>query len=374
MIRPISWISLVILVGGLVVGAWRSWSPKNFNVDESAVNSGATTAVLLASKGKSIWIQHQVIEFNSRHQKEQVAVRFVEDRDAMTGILYGRQKPELWCPDSPLWVDRLNDLWIRGRGKPLVDETGPSFRLLMRTPLVFLTTVDKAAYLRPLLGSTSAWNDVEEIATGRKSTPWVGLRMGIANPLSSNSGMLALAMAATEYASRRGDPEPTAALVGSPGFQQCLNDIERCARVYPGTFELTSAYEANPAIADVIVTPESDALDAVRHNRRLAVIYPSPALDADNAICVLDGRWSSARQIGVANDFVEFLERPDALKDLAGYDMRPPHGLDESAIDGALDGFRDNGLRETYTTGTLPSYAALNALAYQWKHAPNHSG
>lgn len=366
MANPVARIAVAILLIGLVVGVLRSWLLRNEVANGTAVNGGVTSVVLLTSTAKSIWIQRQVKQFNVTNDKVQVVVRFVEDRDAMTGILYGRQQPELWCPDSPLWVERINELWEKQHGAALVDEDPSNFRLLMRSPLVFLTTKKKAAFLQPLLGSGNAWANMAKLSTGGTRAPWGSFHYGIADPIASNSGVLALAMAAGEYAHQDNNAELTAHFVSDPGFSSYLTELQKGSRMYASTIKLTSAYVDDPKIADLIITQESLAVDAVRHNDQLVVIYPQPTLEADESICVVDGPWASADQKALAHKFVDFLSRPDAVSDLPQFDMHPPPGLDETGIAADLAKFHDNGLSGQCTVATPPTYGVLNALAYQW--------
>jgi hypothetical protein len=366
MARSINRLTIAVLVVGLIIGGWRSWGPRAHVEDDIAVNGGVTIVPLLTTKTKSIWIQHEVTEFNAAHDKVQVHLKFIEARDAMDSIIYGKQKPVLWCPDSPLWVVRVNDLWRSRHGRELVDDSSPSdVCVTMRTPLVFLTTADKARFLGPLLGSDHAWQSIESMSNGDARTPWGGFRLANADPLYSNSGILMLAMIANEYAAANG-ASPAPALASDAGFNAHLKTIEGSARIYPGTFELTQAYAATPSIADAIVTYESAAMDAVRHNHQLAVIYPQPTMVAEETVCVVGGPWATDTQKEVAREFVAFLRAPESAHDSTVYDMRPPALGDDSGIDRKLTALESNGFRTMYTSSSLPPYDVLNALIYDW--------
>lgn len=365
---PLRNIAVAILLIGFVVGGWRVWTLRGQSIDDAAVNSGVTSVVLLTSKGKSIWIQHQVIAYNSRHDKARVEVKFVEDRDAMTGILYGRQRPALWCPDSTLWDERLNNLWTAGHSGSLIGQDEADFRVLMRSPLVFLTTSRKAAFLQPILSGPQPWEQIDKLASGESTSPWGGFRLGMPTPSASNTGILTLGLAAVEYARLHNGGNLTTALLNDPGFTLYIQHIAQASRVYAGPYELTEAFRKDNGIADVIVIPESAALDAVRHDNRLSVIYPQPTLDENNAVSIVDGPWCTQAQLAVARDFLGYISRPDAINGLAQYDMRPPMGIDESDIDDELTRYRKQGLQPAYTSTDVPPYAVLNALTYKWSH------
>lgn len=382
-LTPLAKIILVLLVLGAAIGSYRYWQrsqgitgagrtaseTSGSKQAEGAPSVAADNGQLqfITSASKKGWIVEQIDKFNALPTtKMPVALKSVETREAMHQILDGKAKPALWSPSSVIWADRLDEAY---KGKQLLDTSdGNSYRVILRTPIVFLTTQEKARFLRPLLASPNCWSNIRNLSAGQKRAPWGNLKWAHADPLNANSGMLALALILADYADQTGQGGSIEALANSGAFITHLKAVERRivynAAVEKGSSALVSSFAADPSRYDFIVTYESDGLREVSKNDELAVIYPNPTANSENAVAVLDGEWMTPAQKEGALSFVKYLAQPEAARDGLKEHFRPVRG---ASLSGEISRYAANGFRQSYSAIELPPYAALNAAAYKWR-------
>ena len=175
---PVLKLSAIVLLAGLAVGGWRSWHLGHDGRPLAGGNEGVARLELLTTADKASWIRAQVYSFNYQNQgRYQITVKYLDSREAMQKVINGTEQPVLWSPESPVWINRANDVWRANTHHGLVAmDDFSSFRVFLRSPLVFLTTRDKAVSLRPYLGSANPWTSVHDMCDGRISLPFGKLR------------------------------------------------------------------------------------------------------------------------------------------------------------------------------------------------------
>ena len=400
-LKPLGKITLLILALGIAFGGYRFWSQSkqaggnatenrradNRNGEVSTAGSGGNDAPgngsnssnggndnpvssseiqIISSNTKKGWLADQIDAFNAQ-QKGGVKVvsKAVETREAMTGILGGKYKPALWSPSSVIWADRLAQVWEDKTGKTLLD-TGDvnSYRQIFKSPIVFLTTREKAKFLRPLL-ENDAWSNIRKISDGKIRVPYGRFHWAHADPLNANSGMLTMALILSDYTQKTGQGGSIAAVAKSGEFATYLKALEKDFvnddAVTKGSSALVKSFAQDPSRYDFVTAYESAALDQVVKNPDLVAIYPSPTVNSEQAITALDWPDYSEAQKKAARDFLEFVAQPASIK--AGYKeyFRPSRGDNR-----AISKYSDNGFRSSYTAIEVPPYLALNDAGYQW--------
>ncbi len=386
-LTPLSKMILLLLVVGGAIGGYRWYGQTQSGGSQNSSKSGgfsppqipglggnsntktdAPSAELqfITSASKKGWIVEQIEKYNALPTtKTPVVLKSVETREAMHQILDGKVKPALWSPSSVIWADRLAEAY---KGKTILD-TGDadSYRVILRTPMVFLTTKTKAKFLRPLLSSPNVWNNIRALSNGKR-VPWGNFKWAHADPLNANSGMLALALILADYAEKTSQSGAIENVANSKGFVNYLKALERKivynAAVEKGSSALVKSFAEDPSRYDFIVAYEANALEEVAKNPDLAVIYPTPTANAENAVAVLDGPWLSPAQKSGARDFLRFLAQPDAARDALKEHFRPARG---ASLGAELARYGENGFRQSYSAIELPPYAALNAAAFKWR-------
>jgi len=191
--------------------------------DTSTQTGGASSTVganelqIVTSASKRGWLNTQIDNFNAQSDVKLVP-KLVETREAMQQIIAGKLHPALWSPSSVIWADRLAEVLEQKTGHSPLD-TGDlnSYRSVLRTPIVFLTTKANAQTLRPLLSSPACWTNIQKLSNGGIAFPG-GFKWAHADPLNANSGMLTLALIVADYANRTGQSGSIQNIANSPAF------------------------------------------------------------------------------------------------------------------------------------------------------------
>ncbi len=396
-LTPLGKLLLFILVAGGAIGAWRLWqrSPgapqvsvpkvpglggllkpgsKTGGGSAPVAEDGSVVIPFVITAAKKDWVKDQIERFNAANQgKYRIEEKPVPSREAMHAILSGKEQPVLWSPGSPIWPNRLAEAWAESHGgQQLLDMTDPNaYRVFLRSPLVVLTTKEKAAFLRPLLSGPKPWSALREASMGRRKAPWGRLRFSHADPLTSSSGMLTLALILNEYAAETGRLGELEQVANDRRFITWMKELET-GLVYDepaekGTTALTKAYIEDPSRYDFITAYESAALEAAPKNPELAVLYPSPTAVSEHAVSLLSGDWVSEKQRAGAAAFLQFLGGKEAIQEGIRYYFRPASPSGSLSLSDAIGRVSSQGFQQTYTTAELPRYEALNSAAFQWR-------
>jgi len=370
------YIAAGVLLLGLSVGAWRSWHGSKSDQPLAGSGTGVVNISLVTTQSKRDWVTDQIYQFNYTHPQVHVTFKFIESRSAMQAILFGKETPDLWSPDSPSLVTALVDNWSKAHHTTIVDTTNPeTFRVFQRSPLVFLTTKTKALYLRPILSSRNPWEGIRKLGASPTSTPWHSFSFVHADPTNDATGLLMLALILNAYASDRGQNANLPNIASSDDFGQYLSQVEQGLRRSPnvGTFDITKSYIANTSSADFIVTTESAALAAAVANPNLAVIYPNPTAVTEESVCILNGPWLTPDKQQAAEQFMQYISQSEATKSGIKLYMRPASGAEDSSYSPRLTQHSSQGFSPLYSAVELPSYATLNAALFQWCKHVSHT-
>jgi Ca-activated chloride channel family protein len=385
-LTPLGKITILLVAVGLAVGGWRLWTTKSGTIlkkpgttastsKESLPNSEASAGeiVLMTNPGKKGWLDEQVEAFNASGASPiKVKMRFIATREAMHAVIDGKEQPALWSPSSVIWADRLTEVWSQKHSGALIDTSDPtSYRTVLRSPMVFLTTRSKAAFLRPLLSSPNSWRNIRDLALGKKKAPWGKVRWAHSDPLNANSGMLTLALILADYAQQTGQSAAIEKLANSEGFKTYLKELERNivydTAVEKGTTALTKSFAEDPSRYDFITTYESSALSAADKDPDLAVIYPSPTALADSAVAALNADWLSEEQKAAAKQFLDFLASKPSVAAGVKTNFRPAASSGGVNLNSKLQQMGGQGFQQSYSSIELPPYEALNSAAFTWR-------
>lgn len=390
-LTPMGKIALLILAIGMALGGWR-WSQQQAGVgggkggfkfpgsgllhgSSGGANGGGSTAdiQLISSATKKGWLLDEISKFNAAHEGQwRITFKPVETREAMHGILEGKEHPVLWSPSSVVWANRLAEAGTSQHHEAILDTGDTSnYRAILRTPIVFLTTRAKAPFLRPLLGGPQAWTNLRELSLQRRRPPWGNFKFAHADPLNANSGMLTLGLILTDYGQRSGQLGLLNQVSNSGPFLTYMQELEKRmiydAPVEQGSSALTTAFAQDIARYDFITTYESSALEVAAANPELTVIYPNPTVVSENAVGVLNAAWVSASQREGAQAFLNFLTSQEAVRDGLQYHFRPAQSGGALSLNAELSRYAGQGFQQSYAAIELPSYEALNTAIYKWR-------
>jgi hypothetical protein len=212
---------------------------------------------LVTSKSQKTWLGDQIDKFNARGGTMKVVPQYVETREAMHGILKEQIKPVIYCPSTTIWTQRLQTAWAESHpGGSIVSLDDPaSYRVYLRTPLVFVTTQQKARFLRPILGRSGSWQKLRELGLGRPRPPWGEWKWTHADPISANSGMMTLGAILADYAESSGQSGDYATVAQSARFRSFVKEGARGLRfdlpAQSGSSALFAAWVKDPNRYDV---------------------------------------------------------------------------------------------------------------------------
>lgn len=398
--KPIGRLILFLLVAGLAFGGWQLYqrnggkppsialpstktSTENSPEDDKKTGSGTGASggskpslTLITSATKKGWLEAQVERFNAE-KGGNVRIKYIETRDALQAILNGKQKPTLWSPSAPLWATRLSEKWAEDHGgDALVNDSDPnSYRVYLRTPIVFVTTKQKAGYLRPLLSGPNAWSNLADLSAGKKKLPGAsrGFVWAHADPIKANSGFLTLGLLLDAYVQSTNGAVSAEQAASSGGFAAYLRKVEANmpmdAAVRGGSSTLMKAFLANPNRYDVITAYESAALEAAVKDPNIAVLYPNPTVVSEQAVVLIGGDWVTPDQKDQAAELLTFLGSEDSLRDGVNTHFRPTRQSASVSLSPEIARRRAQGFQQTFTSVEVPSYEALNTATALWNKA-----
>lgn len=385
-IKPGGWLIILILLGLIFFGV-RAFKQRTAPGGTVATGSpvpatgGAAASltptqaaggdILVSTTGtKEKWMRTQIEKFNAQSTGGKVQLNLTESRESMQDILNGKLQPTIWSPSSPVWTNRVADYWPQTHGGQKIADLNNSdnYRVLFKSPLVFVTTKEKAKFLRPLLSGATPWENVRQLGLGKKKCPWGQFKFAYADPLNASSGMLTMSLIITEYARAHGQENDLNAAAGSPGFSTYLRQVNRAyvrGADNAGSSKLEKAFAANTGSRDFITAYENAALAALDRNPDLALIYPSPTVTADQGVLLLTAPWVSSSQAQTAHAFLDFIGKPEALDDGVQYYFRPSQGGGQTLANRLSAPARAQ-YRASPITADLPPYEALNEAAARW--------
>jgi hypothetical protein len=387
-IKPGGWIIILLLLASIIFGI-RSCG--RFAAGRPAADAGGSAAgdftggtaagsltasqaasgdiIVLTTGTKQKWLQAEIDKFNGQSQGGKATLQLAESRDSMQAIMAGKYQPTIWSPSSPVWMYRLADIWPSAHAGVRIADVNDSqaYRALFKSPLVFLTTKKKAAFLRPLLSGSGPWEAIRQLSVGQRKAPWGAFHFAYADPLNASSGTLTMSLIITEFAREHGGANDLPATVAQPAFATYLRQINRAYvrdKDAVGSSALEKAYTSDPSSRDFITAYESAALATVERDPNFVMIYPSPTANADQQAWLLSAPWVTDSQKTTATAFLNFLAKSDSIDDGVQYYFRPQSG--GQALAARLGPNARAQFQSSPITVDLPPYDALNEAASQW--------
>ncbi len=336
---------------------------------------------------KKAWLKDALATFNAEQARGQgeviIEVTGVEmgSGSAVTEIVVGTARPDVWSPASDLFRPLLNEAWTQAKGATGGGrEIAPAGKPLVLSPLVI-------AMWKPMaqaLGWPDApvgWSDILALSTdpqgwASKGHPeWGTFKLAHTHPEYSNSGLmsvLAEIFAATGL--KRG---LTVEHVLDPQTHAYLESIEGSLVHYGKStgFFADKMLTRGPSYLSAAVLYENLVIDAYRRpefaNRELDVVavYPKEGTFwIDNPFIILDAPWADPQKKKAAETLQAYLlSEPVQRRAMSEFGFRPsdPAVAMAAPIDAAhgVDPQQPKTLLET------PGPAVLRAALAQWKRS-----
>jgi ABC-type Fe3+ transport system substrate-binding protein len=320
-LRNLVIFALFLLIAGGVVASqlFFQWSPG------SIVNPRPPLTIsVLYSAELSSWLGPSTDSFNALKKKVgervvQVTIETLDDGSAVREIVSGKRTPTAWIPASTIWVNLLNQQWRANHQSDLLLRSGEYGTTPMAlTPMVFVMFADKANVLSK--HGNVDWKEIESAITdpgGWKALggdeEWGRVKYSQTDPANSNSGLLAVTLAAYSYFNKTGgltqadldNPDFQAWMDGlasgliddtPPTAQQQMDDVLRYG---PSKYDVVSIYES--LVAQQIKNAPG------RFGTDLKVFYPRVNIWSDYPYSILVGDTSTAEEKDAALLFRNYL-------------------------------------------------------------------
>lgn len=378
-VKPLGIIAILALVAVAVGVAWAVSGNLVKRESANAVpgDDGIGGEILFAtSKTKKDWLDEQAELFNRRYADKnvKVVIEYGETRDSYQDIINGKKKVALWGPSSTAWIGALGNYWQTNRGKALFDTANPEeYKVYLKTPMVILTTRDKASYLQPLLAANGdTWDNLRDLSTGKTVCPWGKFKYSYADPINAGSGFTVLSMILTDFTNKHREIKGTDAVAKSKPFAEYMKALNTSyvydGPAFRGSTDLLKSFVADPKRYDFIVTYESNALKESLKNPDLAVIYPNPTATTDMSIVAFTGaEWLTPQQKKGAKLFMQFLGEKPAMEAGVKTAFRTANPMPGVSLNPELNKVAAQGFQESFTVAELPSYEPVNEAAANWR-------
>lgn len=264
---------------------------------------------------KKKWLQWAVEEFAKTPEGKNVTVNLIPmgSIEGAKAVLNQDKRIHVWSPASSLVQDLLVSKWEKEHGNDPIYSDAP----LALTPMVIVMWKDRyeafmAKYnvmnfktLSEALQERTGWAAIAE------KPEWGLVTFGHTMPTHSNSGLLALALMAYDYAdvSRKLKAEH----IMEEGFLTWMENTQDAITAdekSTGTL-MRTMLRYGPSKLNAVIVYENLALSNLGSAEgrwgQLQVIYPSRSVWNDNPYYILDVKWSNDTHKNAAKLFQDFL-------------------------------------------------------------------
>ncbi|MBC8141513.1 MAG: substrate-binding domain-containing protein [Armatimonadetes bacterium] len=379
-VKPLGIIVFLALFAiiGTAVYFFANNQGKDEVITEIAPDTGIEGAEVLfaSSKTKKDWLDEQAELFNQKYadKKVKVVIEYGETRDSYQDIINGKKNVALWAPSSTQWVGALGSYWTKNRGGKLFDTAkSDEYTVYLKTPMVFITTKDKATFLRSQLAMPGkSLDNLRDMSTGKTKVPWGTFKYSYADPVNAGSGFAFLSTVVSDFSKKHPELGSSDAVVRSKPFLEYVKELSTRyvydEPAFKGSTDLFKSFVADPSKYDLVYTYESNALKEALKNPNVAVVYPEPTATTDMSIvCFTGAKWLTPAQIKAAKLFMDFLKQKPALEAGVKTSFRTASVVDGVSLNPELKKAATQGFQESFSGIELPSYEPVNESAAAWR-------
>lgn len=376
-------ITIFLFIAACAFGAYYLFTGKKSLRDaipsSSSVLGGGPQVQIGIAYGteKERWLEWAVSEWEKTSDGKRITVNLIPmgSLEGAHAIIGGDQRINVWSPASAAYKDIFVQEWqIKYNGNPILKEEP-----LALTPMVFVVWDERyQAFVKKYhVMNLSTVHDALQEKSGwaaiANQPEWGLFKFGHTHPNQSNSGLMAIVLAAYDYHKKiRG---LDVADVVNPEFQQWLSELER------GTSGLSNSTGnmmremvlKGPSSYDAMLVYESVAIDYLNNAEgrwgKLRVIYPEYNAWNESPYYIIDASWSSPDQRKAADKFLQFLLSEPIQKQALVHGFRPANtDVPIKSPDSPFVKFADNGVRvDLQKICDPPSAEVVNNLLASWQ-------
>lgn len=354
-------------------------SPPGFA--SSSAGDGLEVGIAYSTE-KQRWLEFAVQQFGQTRDGKHTKVNLIPmgSLEGAHALVNGDQRIQVWAPASSLYRDIFIQQWqARYNRNPIFQEQS-----LVLSPMVFVIWDER---YQPFLQKYKAVSFAALSEALQEKTGWDGIaqrpewglfKFGQADPRESNSGLLALVLAAYSYHHQTRGLEPKD--VVDVGFQNWLQAFEHgVSGLSNRTGDLMNEMLVRgPSAYDGLFVYESLAIDSLSHPvgrwGQLRVVYPEYNAWNENPYYIIDAAWSSPEQRKAAQTFFDFLRSEALQKEALRDGFRPVHpNVPITFPDSPFVKYADYGFRtDVARNWEPPRPEVVNELLQSWRRSqPN---
>jgi len=391
--RLLSILAVAALIGLAFVVRSLVWGDGGgpLSGSTSASAGDPITVPMVCAEEIGTFCREAVDRFNaSKPEVDDRAVKvdltLMDSSLAAEAIVEQRIDPLVWIPASTAWVDQVNDRYRARNGTDVFLKSG-EYQVLpvAESPTVLLVQSDRLPALQASCGGTVTWQCIHDAVTnpgGWKALggdpTWGLVKFKHANPITTNSGLLALVLMGYGYA---GTPELTPAQVADPGLRRFVEGIESSVDSFPRS---TSDFDLNlvsfgASNYDVAATYESTAVKAIENapgrGFHLSLVYPPDINRSDFPFAISVTDHSTAEDKDAALMLRSWFLSPDIQNLALEGGLRPANpDVPIAGGDNPLTRHTGDGVAVRIPPNRkadFPSYETVQALRQLWLQEVN---
>lgn len=336
--KPLFWIALLAVVGGLVVYAWQRaglrgtppGSPASGSGDAPA--SGVLELAVHSSSAKKAWMNEMASQFSAAGHRVggmtvRVKVVHVESGASLDQLKEGKVRPDVWSPGDASWIKLANEHWKRTRNRELFPRSDP----LVNIPLVVAMWEPMARALG--YPKQIGWLDIAKLAANPNGwaahghPEWGRFRWGHAHP-DANSGFLA--MVSEVYAALGKTEGISPADLRNPAVVSALRQFEGAVEHYglSNSWIDEMMHAKGPSYLSCAVQYENTIVESNEKYRnapfKLVAVYPREGnFWTQHPAAILEEEWVTPERRQAARAFIDFLLSREAQAAAMRLGLRP---------------------------------------------------
>ena len=328
---------------------------------------------------KQRWLEWAVQEFAKTRDGRRIKVNLIPmgSLEGAHALLSGDQRIQVWSPASALYKDTFVQEWqVKYSQNPILKEEP-----LALSPMVFVIWDERYqafqqkykavsfATIGQALQEKGGWDAI----AGKPE--WGLFKFGHTHPNESNSGLMAIVLAAYSYEKKTKSLELKD--IVDVSFQNWLQNFERGVSGLSNSTGnmMREMVLKGPSSYDALLVYESVAIDYLKNAEgrwgQIRVVYPEYNAWNENPYYIVDAPWSSKEQRKAAETFLAFLLTEPIQKESLAHGFRPANpNVPVKFPDSPFVRYADHGVRVDLAKICEPPHAeVVNNLLQSWQRS-----
>jgi len=347
---------------------------------DSLTGSGASVELGIAyGTEKQRWLEWAVEEFAKTRDGKRIKIHLIPmgSLEGAHALLNGDQRIQVWSPASSLYKDTFVQEWqVKYSSNPILKEEP-----IALTPMVYVMWDERYqafvqryknvsfATLAQALQEKGGWDSIAQ------KPDWGLFKFGHTHPNESNSGLMAIVLAAYSYQKKTRDLQLKD--VVDVGFQTWMQGFERAVSGLSNSTGnmMKEMVLKGPSSYDALLVYENVTIDYLKNAEgrwgQLRIVYPEYNAWNDNPYYIIDASWSSKEQRQAAETFLNFLLSEPVQKASLVHGFRPANpSVPIKFADSPFVRYADYGIKvDLAKICEAPRGEVVNNLLQSWQRS-----